>query len=156
MIANNSCLSMPIERKKHIFHALFEKGLIYFLNISICIEEAGRSQGCRLAFYKTVLYLKWFRHLVIFWSFWTMKKIVYFKVCFGKIWAKIAIFLDILTLMNLSYFNKKKTWPFFCLSYFFVNLASLKLKLSKFGLFTLLDLATQVRELKSKQVIENI
>jgi len=30
--------------------------------------------------------------------FWILKKMVYFKACFGEIWAKLAIFYKILTL----------------------------------------------------------
>ncbi len=41
--------------------------------------------------------LKWFGHLTIFWPFFSIKentifKIVCFKACFDKIWAKLAIF----------------------------------------------------------------
>ncbi len=60
-----------------------------------------------------------------------LKKMVYFKACFGEIWAKLAIFYEILTL-NFAIF------AFFI----FEDFTFLYLLMAKFGLLVFLDMAT--------------
>ncbi len=65
---------------------------------------------------------KLFGHLAIFWI---LKKIVYFKACFWEIWAKLAIFYEIIPLnlviltnlwrkfdLYLAFLSSLRIWPF--------------------------------------------
>ena len=78
-------------------------------------------QGCHLAFCETVF--QKFNGLASYWPFWKLKKIVPFKVCLRKIWAKITIIYELLNndLVILHKFHKKIdlfkffwTWQPFC------------------------------------------
>ena len=97
----------------------------------------GEGQGCHFAFLK-----RFARKNGHFWAFWMLKKIVYFKACFGKIREKISIFYEILfyDLVIFTNFWRKfvlylsffifEVWPFW--NFLWPNLA----------FFTFLDLVT--------------
>ncbi len=83
-------------------------------------NSEGMMHGCHLAFSKGQIIqirlfkknfpeIKWFGHLAIFGLFLMLKKILYFKACFGEIWENLTIFYDIitLTLVILTIFLKK-------------------------------------------------
>ena len=83
--------------------------------------------------------------------FWKLKKIVPFKVCFGKMWAKITIFYKILKnvlVISPKFISSKKNWPLFGLFFIFEKWPFLKLQMANFGLFIFWDLATLSQRLQ--------
>ncbi len=94
--------------------------------------------GCHLAF------LKWFArnerdcpfvNLSIFWPFWMLKKVVYFKACFGEIWSKFAIIFEILTSNLVIATNFVEKLCLYFAYYHFQRFGLFKLLMAKLSLF---------------------
>jgi len=79
-------------------------------------------------------FLKWFAWNKMLWPFWVLKKKTYFEVCLTEIWAKLAIFYEIL-ILNLII---SLILPFFI----FEGLACFETAYSQIWPFYFLDLAS--------------
>jgi len=89
----------------------FSKRIEFLKYITFLLLFLAHMHGCHLVF------LKMFAKNKMTSPFWMLKKILYLNTCYGRKWAKRAVFYDILTL-NLGhliffFFFLKKIWLLF-------------------------------------------